>query len=321
MFLRYLIRRLLFSVLTLWLITSVVFLLSRIAPSDPARAIAGPRATVDVLESIRTQLGLNDPIPVQYLAYMKDLFLEFDLGRSFINDTDVIVLIGDRMAATIWLVLGAAVIWLVVGIVAGVLSATRARSLLDRVTTFFVLTGVAMPTFLLGLLLSFAFLKFVTVGGEPVLEPGPFVPFSEDPEVFFKHLVLPWITLATVQAAVYTRLTRGSLLDVLGEDYIKTARAKGLRERRVIYRHGVRAALTPVITQFGVDIGTLFGGVVLTESVFGLQGIGQLAVRSLGIGDLPVIVGVATLAAVCIVVANLLVDIGYSFLDPRVRLA
>jgi peptide/nickel transport system permease protein len=283
-----------------------------------------------MLDQIRRQLGLTDPIYVQYGRYMRDLFLKFDLGRSFINDTQVSTLIADRMAATIWLVVGAALIWLFVGITAGVLSATRARSLLDRATTFFVLAGVAMPTFLLGLLMSFVFLTaiplgYVAVTGEaapdPLLEPGPFTPFSEDPQVFFQHLVMPWITLATVQAAVYTRLTRGSLLDVLGEDYIKTARAKGLRERRVVYRHGVRAALTPVVTQFGVDIGTLLGGVVVTESVFGLQGIGQLAVRSLGIGDLPVIVGVATLAAVFIVIANLVVDIGYSFLDPRVRLS
>jgi peptide/nickel transport system permease protein len=320
MFFRYLIRRVLFSLLTLWLITSSVFLLSRWAPSDAARAIAGPRATADVLEQIRTDLGLNDPMPVQYFTYMKDLVLDFDLGRSFINDTDVSALIGDRLDATIWLVAGAAVIWLVIGIVTGVLSATRARSLFDRSVTFGVLAGVSMPTFLLGLLMTFVFLK-IDFGDGPILEPGPFVPFEEDSEEFFKHLVMPWITLATVQTAVYTRLTRGSLLDVLGEDYIRTARAKGLKERRVVYRHGVRAALTPVITQFGIDIGALLGGVVVTESVFGLQGIGQLAVRSLGIGDLPVIVGVATLAACFIAVANLVVDVGYSFLDPRVRLS
>lgn len=319
MFARYLIRRILFSLLTLWMITSSVFLLSRWAPSDAARAIAGPRATAEVLEQIRGQLGLNDPIYVQYLTYMKNLVFKFDLGRSFINETEVSTLIADRMEATIWLVAGGAVIWMVVGIVTGVLSATRARSFFDRLTTFFVLAGVAMPTFLLGLLMSFVFLK-ITPGGVPILEPGPFVPFSEDPEIFFKHLVMPWVTLATVQTAVYTRLTRGSLLDVLGEDYIKTARAKGLRERRVIYRHGVRAALTPVLTQFGVDIGALLGGVVITESVFGLQGIGQFAVRSLRTGDLPSVVGVATLAAVFIVAANLIVDVGYSFLDPRVRL-
>lgn len=330
MFLRFLIRRLLFSLLTLWLITSSVFMLSRWAPADAAQAIGGPRASGAMLEQIRKLLGLTDPLYVQYGRYMRDLFLHFDLGRSFINDTPVSTLIADRMEATIWLVIGAAVIWMVVGITSGVLSATRARSLFDRATTFFVLTGVAMPTFLLGLLMSFLFLTAIPLGytkltgqpaPDPILEPGPFTPFSEDPTMFFQHLVMPWITLATVQAAIYTRLTRGSLLDVLGEDYIKTARAKGLRERRVIYRHGVRAALTPVVTQFGVDIGTLLGGVVVTESVFGLQGIGQLAVRSLGIGDLPVIVGVATLAAVFIVVANLVVDIGYSFLDPRVRLS
>lgn len=319
MLVRYLIRRILFSLLTLWLITSSVFLLSRWAPSDAARAIAGPRATADVLEQIRTDLGLRDPILVQYFRYMKGLVTEFDLGRSFINDTDVNSLILDRIEATVWLVAGAAVLWLIVGIVTGVLSATRARSKFDRFTTFAVLASVSMPTFLLGLLMSFVFLK-MDFGSGPILEPGPFIPFSEDPEMFFKHLVMPWLTLAAVQTAVYTRLTRGSLLDVLGEDYIRTARAKGLHERRVVYRHGVRAALTPVVTQFGIDIGALLGGVVVTESVFGLQGIGQLAVRSLGIGDLPVIVGVATLAACFIAVANLIVDIGYSFLDPRVRL-
>jgi peptide/nickel transport system permease protein len=173
-----------------------------------------------------------------------------------------------------------------------------------------------MPAFIVGLTLSYVFAVKLQI-----FPQTQYIPIQRNPVQWFEHMVLPWITLALLQSAIYTRLTRSSLLDVLGEDYIRTARAKGLPERRVIYRHGLRSALTPVVTQAGVDIGVLIGGTLVTETVFGLQGIGQLTVQSLTTGDLPVIMGVVLIASFFVVLGNLLVDIVYSFLDPRVRLS
>ncbi len=201
----------------------------------------------------------------------------------------------------------------------GVLSATRARSLLDRTTTLGVLVGYSMPTFVLGGLLLFVLYYQFSRAGIHLFQPG-YAPLTQGVGAWASHMVLPWITLATVQVAVYSRLTRGSLLDVLGEDYIRTARAKGLAERRVIYRHGLRAALVPVTTQFGVDIATLISGAIVTETVFGLQGVGQSLVRAVTQGDLFFILGVVIVTAAAVVLANLIVDVAYSFLDPRVRL-
>jgi peptide/nickel transport system permease protein len=201
----------------------------------------------------------------------------------------------------------------------GVLSATRARSLLDRSATVFVLIGISMPTFVVGLVLLFVVYFQLAKQGIQAFAPM-YVPFTQSPAAWFTHMILPWITLALVSAATYSRLTRGSLLDALGEDYIRTARAKGLTERRVIYRHGLRAALTPVVTQLGVDVGTLIGGAVVTESVFDLGGVGQALLRAFNFGDVYVILGIVIVTAVAVVVANIVVDIAYSVLDPRVRL-
>lgn len=320
MLIRFLIRRLLFGVLVLWLVSTGTFLLFFVAPSDPAKTIAGRQASPETVALIRHRLGLDQPVIVQYGHFLGRL-LHGDLGYSYYNNTPVTRIIAGDFPATLSLVLGAAVLWLVIGVVTGVLSATRARSLLDRVTTLFMLAGVAMPTFVLGLLLLFFLFFKLSQAGLPLFPPAQYVGLTDDPLGWFQHMILPWITLATVQAAIYTRLTRGSMLEVLGEDYIRTARAKGLPERRVIYRHALRAALTPVLTQFGVDIGSLLGGVIVTESVFGLGGIGQEVVRAVVNGDLPVIMGVVLLAAFFVTVANIVVDIAYSFLDPRVRLA
>jgi peptide/nickel transport system permease protein len=201
----------------------------------------------------------------------------------------------------------------------GVLSATRARSLLDRSATVFVLIGISMPTFVVGLVLLFVVYFQLAKHGIQTFAPM-YVPFTQSPAQWFEHMILPWCTLALVSAATYSRLTRGSLLDTLGEDYIRTARAKGLTERRVIYRHGLRAALAPVVTQLGVDVGTLIGGAVVTESVFNLGGVGQALLRAFDFGDVYVILGIVIVTAMAVVVANILVDIAYSVLDPRVRL-
>ena len=199
------------------------------------------------------------------------------------------------------------------------LSATRARSLIDRLTTTGVLIGYSMPTFVLGGLLLFVVFYQLSKVGITWFQPG-YYPFTQSPITWLGRMILPWITLATVQVAVYSRLTRGSLLDALGEDYIRTARAKGLSERRVIYRHGLRSALIPVTTQLGVDVATLISGAVVTETVFNLGGVGQSTVQAVVRGDLFFILAVVILTAVAVVVANIVVDVAYSFLDPRVRL-
>ncbi|GLY78237.1 ABC transporter permease [Actinoallomurus iriomotensis] len=313
--LRFLIRRILFGILVLWIVTLGVFLLFFATSDDPAARFAGKSATPATLALVRHRLGLDDPLPVQYWHFLTRL-LRGDLGYSFATQSPVTDMIKQALPASLSLILGAAVLWLAAGIVAGVISATRARTLLDRGITLAVLLGISMPAFIVGLTLSYVFAVKLQI-----FPQTQYVPIQNNPLQWFEHMVLPWITLALLQSAIYTRLTRGSLLDVLGEDYIRTARAKGLPERRVIYRHGLRSALTPVVTQAGVDIGVLIGGTLVTESVFGLQGIGQLTVQSLTIGDLPVIMGVVLIAAFFVVLGNLVVDVVYSFLDPRVRLS
>jgi peptide/nickel transport system permease protein len=312
---RFLIRRILFGVLVLWIVTLGVFILFFATSKDPAARFAGKSATPATLALVRHRLGLDDPLPVQYWHFVTRL-LRGDLGYSFATQSPVTSMIKDALPASLSLILGAAVLWLAAGVVAGVISATRARTLLDRGITLTVLIGISMPAFIVGLTLS-----YVLAVKLQIFPQTGFIPIQDNPVQWFQHLILPWITLALLQSAIYTRLTRGSLLDVLGEDYIRTARAKGLPERRVIYRHGLRSALTPVVTQAGVDIGVLIGGTLVTETVFGLQGIGQMTVQSLTNGDLPVIMGVVLIAAFFVVLGNLVVDVAYSFLDPRVRLS
>ena len=223
------------------------------------------------------------------------------------------------LPATVSLVLGAAVLWISYGVFSGVVSAVRSRSLLDRGFTTAALFFYSMPTFVLGYTLIFIF-AYELYRVTKFFPFSSYVPITTNPWQWFVHLILPWLTLAMVTAAAYTRLTRTSMLDVLGEDYIRTARSKGMPERRVIRAHGLRAALTPVVTLAGLDIGTALGGVIITEQVFGIPGLGWTIVQAIGQQDLPVIMGIAVLAATFVVVANVIVDILYAVLDPRVRL-
>ncbi|MQA93098.1 MAG: ABC transporter permease subunit [Streptosporangiales bacterium] len=318
---RFLIRRVVFGVFVLWLVSLGTFLLFFVVPGDPARSIAGRQATPETIALIRERLGLDEPLAVQYWTFLKNLF-RGDLGYSYYNNQPVTALIAERIGPTASLVIGGALLWLVIGVGVGILSATHARSLLDRVTAGFVVAGISMPTFVVGLMLLFVFNYLLsTVLGITFFPGGQYTPLEEDPADWLRHMILPWITLCTVQAAIYTRLTRGSLLEVLGEDYIRTARAKGDGNRRVVVVHGLRAALTPVVTQLGVDVGYMLGGVVVTESVFGLGGVGQAALQAIVNLDRPVVMGVVLLAAFFVVLASIVVDIAYSFLDPRVRLS
>ncbi len=316
----FLTRRVLFGLLVLWLITVLVFVMFFVAPHDPARLLAGRQANAAEIDAIRRNLGLDRPILTQYFSFIGNL-LHFNFGYSYRSARSVNSLLASRLPVTASLAVGAAIIWLLIGVSSGVLAAIRPRTIADRAATFFSLFFYSMPTFLLGLLfLYFLFYRLYTAGFH-WFPGGGYVNLTDDPVGWADHLILPWFTLALVTAATYSRLTRASMLDVLGEDYIRTARSKGISEGRVIVRHGLRSALTPVVTQFGIDLGTLLGGAIITENVFGLPGLGQLAVQSIFYQDLPVIIGIVLVASLFIVVANFAVDLLYSMLDPRVRLS
>jgi peptide/nickel transport system permease protein len=315
---RFLVRRILLGLVVLWVIATLVFVMFFVAPSNVARLIAGRQATPETVALVKHRLGLDRPVYEQYGTYLWNL-LHGDVGYSFYNSTSVRSLIWERVPVTLSLAVGAAVLWLVMGVASGVLAATRPRSLADRVVTVTALVFYSMPAFLLGLIFLYFLFFRLHLAGIDFFPGSGYVPFTESPLQWAQHLLLPWFTIALVTAALYSRLTRGSMLDVLGEDYIRTARAKGLRERRVVYRHGLRSAIAPVITQFGIDLGTLLGGVIIVEAIFGLPGLGQLAVQSVTSQDLPVIIGTVVLASAFIVAANIVVDICYAMLDPRVR--
>ena len=318
---RFIIRRVLFAVFVTWIIGTVVFILFFIAnPGDIALSFAGKNARPEIVDLVRQRLGLNRPKIEQYWSFMNGL-LHGDLGTSFVNQQPVREMILSRLPVTASLTFGAAFIWLLIGIPIGVLAATKPRSWRDRLATSFALAGLSTPTFVLGLLLLYLLFYLPTVNGLPLFPGSGYTPLLQDPLDWAHHLILPWLTVALVSAATYSRITRGSLLEVLGEDYVRTARAKGMSERSVVYRHGLRSALTPIVTILGVDIGVLLGGAIITERIFGLPGIGQVAIRSVTIGDLPVVMGTVLFAAIFIVVANIFVDIAYALLDPRVRLS
>ncbi len=315
----FLTRRVLFGILVLWIISVVVFVMFFVTPHDPARLLAGRQASASEITAIRHNLGLDRPVLAQYFTWTGKL-LHGDLGFSYRTSQPVTTLLASRLPVTASLAFGAAIIWLVLGVSAGVLAAIKPRTIADRAVTFFALFFYSMPTFLLGLLfLFFLFFKLYTAGFH-LFPGGGYIPLTQDPIGWADHLILPWFTYALVSAAVYSRLTRGTMIDVLGEDYIRTARSKGISEGRVIVRHALRSALTPVVTQFGIDLGTLLGGAIITENVFGLPGLGQLAVQSITDQNLPVIIGIVIVASFFIVVANIGVDLLYGFLDPRVRL-
>jgi peptide/nickel transport system permease protein len=315
---RFLLRRTTSGLLTMLAISIVMFVLFYVAPNDPARTIAGPQATYAVVEQIQERLGLDQPIHVRYGRYMGGL-LQGDLGYSYFNQEPVLSTILRRLPVTASVAAGGALVWLAVGIPIGIASARRPGSLRDRFSTAFVLTGLSFPTFVFGLLLLYVLFFRLTLLGVEIFPAAGYVPLTESPLQWARHLLLPWVTIAFVTAATYARLTRGQLLEVLGQDYIRTARAKGLSERRVVYRHGMRSAITPLFTQFGLDIALLLGGLVVTEQVFGLPGIGRLAVDGVIRGDQPVIIGVVLFASFFVVIANVLVDLGYAMLDSRVR--
>jgi peptide/nickel transport system permease protein len=317
---RFLVRRIGQSILVLVASSLVVFGLYFVGPgpNQVARTFAGRLATAARIAQIKHELHLDQPLYVQYGHWAWGL-LQGNFGYDYYKGQSVSSVIAAAAPATISLVLGAAVIWITYGVFTGVISAVRSRSLMDRAFTASALFFYSMPTFVLGLSLIWIFAYKLS----PVTTFFPFhgfVPLTTNPGKWFEYLILPWFTLALVFAATYTRLTRASMLEVLGEDYIRTARSKGMKENRVITRHALRAALTPVVTLAGLDIGTALGGVLIVEVLFGIPGLGWTAIQAINQQDRPIILGITILAATFVVVANLIVDILYAVLDPRVRL-
>jgi len=318
---RYLVRRLLWVFVTLLLITMLTYLIFFVMPpTKPEVNFAGKQPTPELVAEVRRQFGLDKPLVVQYGLFVKRIFLGDEwgwpgLGFSFTTRDALKPIIFNRLLVTLQLALGSAILWLLVGIPIGILSALRPRSLFDRAAMGFALFGVSTPVFFLGPVLLYVFwFKLGWLPGSGFYPIGQYG-FTE----WFMHMILPWSVLALAFAAFYARMTRGNLIEAMGEDYIRTARAKGLSERRVVLKHGLRASLTPIVTILGLDLGGLLGGALITETVFNLQGLGHYAVRSVFSGDLYAILDITLIAAFFITFANLLVDIVYAFLDPRVR--
>jgi peptide/nickel transport system permease protein len=319
---RFLVRRIALGIIVILMVTILVFIMFFVGPGPEsvAHRLAGRQATQQQINQVMKNLHLTQPIYDQYWRFLTQLTWHHNLGYSYYHGQPVTTVLKEAFPITLSLAVGASIIWLVLGVSSGVLSAVRRGSFWDRLVTILALVFYSMPVFVLGLLLLYVFYFQFTKHGIDIFPGQGYVYFTESPSGWFKSLVLPWFTLALISAATYTRLTRGSMLEVMGEDYIRTARSKGLRERRVTYRHSLRSALTPVVSQFGIDLGTLLGGAIITEYTFGLPGLGYTAVHAIENQDLPVIIGIVIIATTAVVVANIVVDILYAVLDPRVRL-
>jgi peptide/nickel transport system permease protein len=327
---RYIVRRLLWSILLLVIVSAVVFLIFYIFPSaDPAQLRAGRQANADQIAAIRESLGLDKSKLEQFWIYFKGVFTPLDLpgtdetgplyfGHSYQSNADVFEVIKSDLPATALLVAGSVVIWLGIALPVGVISAIKRRSLLDRTTMITTLAFISAPVFWLGLVALYLFSEDVGVWQ---IFPG--IGSYATAETFpakVETMILPWLVLAAATAAIYARYLRSQMIDVLGEDYIRTARAKGLPERRVILGHALRSAVTPIVTLLGLDVAVLLAGnAILTESVFNIPGVGQETFNAIKRSDLPMIQGITLFGAFFIVTFNLIVDIAYAYLDPRVR--
>ncbi|HWX97149.1 MAG TPA: ABC transporter permease [Solirubrobacteraceae bacterium] len=316
---RYIIRRLLWGVLLLILVSALTFIFFRVFPTaDPATLRAGRLQNPKIIAAIRHDLGLDKSLLTQFWIYMKGIFLHLDFGFSYYSSASVKSLILNRLPATVSLVLGGAVVWLVTGVTIGIISAVRSGTLLDRASMGTALVFVSAPEYWLGLIVLYLFASDIGVF-KIFPGAGSYVPLTSDPAKWFTSLIMPWFVVAASTAAIYARLVRGSLIETMGEDYIRTARAKGLTERRVILRHGVRSAINPILTILGLDIGILLGSALLVETVFNIPGIGRLNYDAIQHSDFPIVQGTVLIAAFFVIVANIVVDIAYAYLDPRVR--
>jgi peptide/nickel transport system permease protein len=331
--LRFLLRRAITGLVTLWVVSVVVFGIFSIVPGDPAYLYAGRSNDPATIADVRAKLGTDKPLPQQYASFLKGVVVGRDfpsgpstehcpapcLGYSYQKDRPVLELITGALPITLTMTTGAAILWLLTGVSIGVLSALRRGSVFDRISMMLALGGVSLPVYFTGLvMLSLVVYQWQILPSIDTNDPFG-TPF--DPVKTLQSFILPWIALAFLFAALYARLTRTNMLETMSEDYIRTARAKGLPERVVVVRHGMRAALTPIVTIFGLDLGGLLGGAILTEYTFGLQGLGKQALDAINVFDYPLIMGTTLFAAFFIIVANIVVDVLYAVIDPRVRLS
>ena len=320
--LAFIIRRVLWMFVLLIVISFITFIIFTTLPSaDPVLLRAGRRASPELIASLTKTLGLDKPWYEQYWIYLRNLLFHFDFGYSYQNNISVRAQIFDRIPATAGLALGGMVLWLMAGIPIGIIAAIKRGSWMDKAAMGLALVAISAPVYWLGLVMLYLFSK--DIGVIPIFEGQGSYPSTgslfTNPIEVGKSLLLPWIVLAASFAAIYARFLRANLTEVMAEDYIRTARAKGVRERTVVFRHGVRAAITPLVTILGLDLGILLGGAILTETVFNIPGIGRLAFDSIQKSDLPTVEGTVIIAAFFIIFLNLVVDIIYAFLDPRVR--
>jgi peptide/nickel transport system permease protein len=305
-------------------VTIVTYIIFFIIPADPARAVAGRNPTPEMIVRARHYLGIDKPVYIQYLRFLKRLVLEQNLGRSFMNRESVNSEVGKAAPVTASLVFGGAVAWMLIALPVGILSALRPRSLLDRASMTFVLIGISAHPIWIGLIFIYFF--SYKWGLTPISGYCDFInPASGadcgGPVQWAYHMILPWCTFAVLFAALYVRMIRANVIEAMNEDYVRTARAKGAPESRVIRVHVLRNALLPVVTMLGMDIGLALGGAIFTESVYGLPGLGRTAVQSLNALDLPTVEGIVVFATLAIIVFNLVVDLLYAWIDPRIRLA
>jgi peptide/nickel transport system permease protein len=312
----FLVRRTLGAVLVCFAVTFIVFLIFIVVPGgDPAQRIAGKNATEQNIVNIRHSWGFDQPFYVQYERMVRKMFT----GNlvSYTSQQNVVQQIRQGMPATFSLTIGASLIWLFFGILVGVISAVRAGRLSDRVITVLALIGISMPVFWLGIIARY----YLAEGGLTTFFPdGEYYPFTANPAQWFFHLILPWSVLAVLFIGFYGRVLRGNILDTINEDYVRTAKAKGLASRRILTRHVLRLSLIPIVTLFGLDFAAVLGGgAILTETVFDLHGVGQYAAQSINNFDLPPIMGVTMYGAFFIVFFSVLVDLFYAYLDPRIR--
>ncbi len=317
---RYIVRRLLWSMLVVVLTTLFAFLIFYVLPStDPSIAFAGKQPTEELKAEVRASLNLDSSLPVQYGTFVKNLVVGDEygwpgFGKSFNTRDGIHDELFSRMIVTLQLAIGALILWLIVGVSIGVISALKRRTWVDRAAMGFALLGISTPVFFLGLVFLYVFwFKLGLTSGTG------YTSFSDNPGEWFSKLIMPWIVLAMLFAAVYARIVRGSMLEVMSEDYIRTARAKGLDERRVVTRHMLRSSIAPVVTLAGIDFAVLISSAVVTESVFNIPGVGAYVLDAVFQNDLPIAMAVTVITAVFVTLMGLVVDIVYAFLDPRVR--
>jgi len=318
---QYLVRRILWAIVLFLTITVVAYVIFFIIPADPAQLACGQRASPECIRNATQNLGLDKPVYVQYWKFLTNLVVHQDLGKSYFNRQSVNTTVLNAAPVTASLVLGGAVLWMLIALPIGVLSALKPKSLLDRGAMVFVLIGISAHPVWIGLILSYV--VGFKLGWTPITGYCDFVNPSTDcggPVQWAYHMILPWITFAVLFAALYVRMIRANVMEASGEDYVRTARAKGAPEHVVIRSHILRNALLPVVTMLGMDIGVALGGAIFTETIFALPGLGQTALVAITNFDLPTVQGVVVFATIAIIVFNLVVDLLYAVIDPRIRL-